>query len=178
MGIRIRGIALAVVAVAPGAVRSAPIRAQQPATPQTPQIAAYRPPAIVLVQPADGGTIPQDKPVVAFRFAPGEPGDALDLSTFRVAADGVDQSNRFQLSASEAWGALVSSAPDEPIAAGSHQVAARICSSRGACGETQATVSVVPPLTPADSTGLRRPSRRERVIDALLAAVKRLLQQP
>lgn len=152
-------------------------RAQQPTAAPPPQIAPYRAPVIALVQPADGGTVPQDKPVVVFRFAPGEAGDPLDAASFRAAVDGIDQTHRFQLAASEAWGALGPPVPDEPIVTGVHRLAARICSTRGACGETAATVTVLPPLTPIDSNP-GKPSRRERVLDALLAAVRKLLSSP
>jgi len=174
--VRARSIAPLLAAVL--ATKASSLAVAQEPSAQPPPIPSYRAPAIALVQPPNGISVPQDKPVLVFRFTAGDPSDPLDVASFRVAVDGLDQTQRFQIAAGEAWGALVSSIPDEPISTGSHQVAARICSSRGACGETQATVSVVPPLTPTDSTGRQRTSRRERLIDALLSAVKRLLQQP
>lgn len=172
--VRVRGVGIAVVLVATHVVHAVPLVSQQP-----PELTPYRAPVIALVQPASGGTIPQDRPVVVFRFAPGEPGDPLDAASFRVAVDAVDETARFQVAATEAWGAIGPAAADpRAIAPGPHQIAARICSTRGACASLDATVTVLPPRTAADSSGIKKPGRRERVLDALLAAVKRLLQQP
>ena len=99
-------------------------------------IAAYRAPALALVQPsASGGalTVPQDKPVVVFRFAQGEADDPVDAATFRVSVDGRDRTALFQIAAGQAWGPLgepssgASSGTSALVSAGAHQVAARVC---------------------------------------------------
>ncbi len=156
--------------------------AQQPVAQPPPQIAAYRPPIIALVQPVSGGTVPQDRPVIVLRFSSGEPGDALDVSSFRVVVDGNDRTGRFQVNATEAWGAISEIEQDQTnesstIALGAHQIAARICSSRGACSELSGVVIVTAPVTSAGEPA-RKVSRKERVVDALMTAVRRLLQSP
>ena len=171
---------VALVRISVHVVLAVPLVAQQPA--QTPPLAPYRAPAIALVQPPGGGIVPQDKPVVVFRFAAGEPSDPLDVATFRVAVDGTDQSARFQVAASEAWGPIGtpnssgSAAVHDAILPGAHQILARICSSRGACAEASAMLTVIPIASPAQTRppeGKR--TRKERVTDALLTAVKKLL---
>jgi hypothetical protein len=68
--------------IEPSATRAKHLGAQQPpASPpatNAPVLAAYRAPTIALVQPPAGGSVPQDKPVVVFRFAAGEPDDPID----------------------------------------------------------------------------------------------------
>jgi hypothetical protein len=135
---------------------------------------AYRPPALAIVQPPSGGTLPQDRPIVVFRFASGDSSDPVDARSFAVSVDGKDASARFQIARDEAWGSLASE-PNEPasIALGAHQIAARICSIRGACTEVSATATVVVSATspPKEST----PADRKRtLIDLLLAAAKLL----
>ena len=132
----------------PGASQPPP----SPSSAAAPAAVPYRPPIIALVQPADGATLPQDKPVVVFRFAQGEPNDPIDLASFTVAVDGHDRTRLFQVTAVEAWGPL--GAPpiahnDFGLAAGVHHLNARICSARGACGLTTASLTVVP--NPAES---------------------------
>lgn len=185
--IRLRGTAIAVVVAASGLTTSYPLVAQQP-VPESAPIAPYRPPRIALVQPGADATLPQDRPVVVFRFMPGEPEDPIDASSFRVLVDGVDRTQRFQIAAGEAWGPLgdgavartaeVLSERDtaHAIAVGRHHLSARICSSRGACATVEHSITVVPPhaaSSAADST--QRSSRRARVIDALLDGLKRIL---
>jgi hypothetical protein len=150
------------------------IGAQQPTpAPQAP-LAAYRVPTIALVQPAGGSTIPQDKPVVVFRFAQGEPTDPVDVQSFTVVVDGYDRTSLFQVSAGEAWGPLGDSA--HPLPAGVHQVTARICSTRGACATVSATVTAV--ADPAGAaTGAVAPARRRAwLVDLVLQAARKLLQ--
>ena len=137
-------------------------------------LAPYRPPALALVQPAAGGSVPHDRPIVVFRFAAGEPNDAIDARSFTVAVDREDRTALFQVSASEAWGPLTPShtSSAQPITR-TRQIAARICSARGTCSEVAATVTVAPSATsgekPADE-------RRRTVIDVLLDAARKLLR--
>jgi hypothetical protein len=107
----------------------------------------------VLVQPAGGGTVPQDKPVVVFRFAQGEAGDPVDARSFVVTVDGQDRTALFQVSvaSAEAWGPLapVAAPPAQPdfalaLPAGAHEVTARVCSVRGVCAMASAVVVAVP----------------------------------
>ncbi len=152
--------------------------AQQPiAQPPPSTIAAYRAPVIALVQPPGGGTIPEDKPVLVFRFASAEAEDPLDGTSLRVLVNGVDQTARFQSNSTEAWGSIGdATTASASIELGPRQVVARICSVRGACAETAHLVTVVPSLTGnADDTRSRAEGKKERVLDALLAAVRKLL---
>ncbi|HET7585094.1 MAG TPA: hypothetical protein VFK13_09305 [Gemmatimonadaceae bacterium] len=145
---------------------------------QTPS--GYRVPLIELVQPQAGSTIPQDKPVVVFRLEQGEPGDPLDLATFRVTVDGEDRTALFKVSAVQAWGPLgamsgvasgtASSTP--PIAPGVHQVVARICSTRGVCGTAVGEVTVVSPVTPPTPSAAAKCSVWVRVVGAVLEVLR------
>lgn len=149
---------------------------QAPTTGSVSAIAAYRPPALALVQPAAGGSVPQDRPVVVFRFAAGEPNDPIDVRSFAVAVDGQVHTRLFQVSAGEAWGPLAPLEEDAPpLDAGAHQLVARICSSRGACAELSATVSVVPSAVEGADSGPPRSLRRRKLLDALLDAVRKIL---
>jgi hypothetical protein len=177
-----RLLALAFAAGATGgfslaAQSAAPVAAPGPGSqPATATLPTYRPPALALVQPAAGGSIPQDRPVVVFRFTPGEPNDPIDTRSFTVRVDGADRSAAFHVSAGEAWGTLADPG-DAGFVAGAHQVAARLCSARGACTETTATVMVVPSAA-AGTTAPRQESqehRRKRLIATLLDAVRSLL---
>lgn len=166
------------LAVALGATTpalAAPLGAQQPNLPTTTP-SEYRAPTIVLAQPggATGHTVPQDRPVVLFRFAAGEPADPVDARSLAVVVDGEDRSALFQVVGTEAWGSLAR--PGETLAAGAHQIAARICSARGACAAVSATVDVVAsPAAAPQAVPQPAASRRGRLIDALLAAARRLL---
>lgn len=183
------------IALALGAIAGCPMRSTaQPPTPipvpQPATLAPYRTPTIALVQPmaaappggtTAAGSVPQDRPVVVFRFAAGEPDDPLDVRSFVVAVDGADRTALFQTTAShaggQAWGAL---ADDEAIAkgelaAGLHRVAARICSTRGACATADEQVLVVPGLV-AESTPPSR-SKGMRVLGTMLGIARRLIGQ-
>lgn len=153
-------------------------------------LGAYRLPAIVLVQPAGAATVQRDRPVIVFRFAPGEPNDPLDLASFAVTVDGRDRTRFFQVTGAEAWGSLAGDASaqsDSALTLGTHQISARICSARGACGVIVSSLTVVPsqvasqPPLPAaegaaaDSASSSASSRRRRVIDAILLALRKLL---
>jgi hypothetical protein len=145
------------------------------------------PPSIALAQPAQGATVAQDKPVIVFRFAAPDPGDPIDASSFTALVDGVDRSAHFKVAPTEAWGPLVvaSDGARTREALGAHQVAARICTLRGACGNVSAVVTVVPPL--ARDRGDRGATARARIpiqspcgkrrslVDPLLAAAHKLL---
>ncbi len=144
---------------------------------QTTVASLYRAPTIALVQPAAGGSVPRDKPVVVFRFAPGEADDPVDVRTFAVTMDGIDRTGRFQVTADEAWGALTQTAnTDSAIALGTHAVTARICSIRGACTETTNTITAVEPSTASSAPGTPpQKSTRKRVVELVLDAVRKLI---
>jgi hypothetical protein len=151
------------------------------------EIAAYRLPTMALVQPAGAATLPSDRPVVVFRFAPGEPNDPLDLASFAVTVDGRDRTPSFQVTGFEAWGSLAGDGPvstDSSIALGIHQMTARICSARGACGVLVTSLTILPsqlqsqtsnPVAEGVAAESSASSRRRRVIDAILAALRKLL---
>jgi hypothetical protein len=153
-----------------------PAMPQQPVIPQPAQpIIGYRLPGIALVQPGAGAELASDKAVLIFRFTQGEPADPLDASSFAVWVNGSARTASFQVGATEAWGPLSGS---HDVAPGAYQVTARICSTRGACATTSATVTVassatMPSTAPADAGA----SRRQRVIDLLLAGLRRLIGQ-
>ena len=136
-------------------------------------IAPYRSPVIALVQPAGGASVPQDRPVIVFRFAAGDTSEPIDARSFAVTVDGKDRSALFQMARETAWGPLASERNGgPPIELGVHEVAARICSVRGACSEISATVTV---STSAAATTPVAPDRRRTLIDLLLSAAKKLL---
>lgn len=173
------------LAMAAAVARAPAIGAQQPAPVPSPppqpaagQLPPYRPPTIALVQPPNGTMVPQDKPVVVFRFTQGEPGDLIDLASFAVAIDGRDRTALFQVTAGEAWGPLgppVTSPNDTSITPGIHQVTARICSARGACGEASTSVSVVPAAASSPAAADAAPARRRKLVDAVLTVLRKLL---
>lgn len=152
------------------------LHGQDPSPPAPPlAVQPYHPPVIAVVEPAEGGVLPQDKPVLVIRFAAGESGDPVDARSFAVSVDGEDQTSRFQVSATEAWGSL-GAVPGE-LTLGMHQVAARICSTRGACSSTQAQVTLVKPTVAiADAASPKAITRKKRVMDALLGALRTLLR--
>ncbi|HEU5184909.1 MAG TPA: hypothetical protein VFU01_10100 [Gemmatimonadaceae bacterium] len=133
---------------------------------------------IALVQPTSGAPLQQDRPVVVFRFAQGEASDPIDTRSFAVAVDGQDRTALFQVAALEAWGPLAPVRNDggDAIAPGPHQIAARICSSRGACGTTSATVMLVPPVARSLETNTSESQRRPSVLDRIIAITRKLLQ--
>lgn len=132
---------------------------------------SYRAPALALVQPPPGATVPADRPVVVFRFAQGEPADPIDVASFGVTVDGDDRTPLFQVGAGEAWGPLVppGAGPND----GARRVAARICSQRGACATAQAVVTLAAPAISRSATG--SPSRVRRIGGLLIDATRRLL---
>jgi hypothetical protein len=153
----------------------------RPLIAQAPVVAPYRPPTIALVQPTGVGTLPRDKPIVVFRFAPGETDDPIDARSFVVTVDGADRSTLFQVVADEAWGSLNGPANDAQLSAGPHAVVARICSVRGACAVTGVSVTIdagvtttTTPPRPTDRTE-PQPSSRARLIARVLDAVRKIL---
>jgi hypothetical protein len=141
------------------------------------QLPAYRTPVMALAQPVPGAAVQQDRPVIVFRFAQGEPSDPIDTRTFAVAVDGEDRTALFQVAALEAWGPLAAARDDggDAIAAGPHQVAARVCSSRGACATTSATVMVVPPVARGADADQSESQKRPSVLDRLISITRKLL---
>lgn len=159
---------------------------QYPQTPATPSggapsqpvvLPAYRPPVITLAQPTEGAALPDDKPIVVFRFASAEPMDPLDALSLSVLVDGSDVTSLFQATPSEAWGRLAEAG--RLLGTGEHQVSARICSSHGTCGVTKATVNVVSTssvLQAAATAATSKGSTRKRhILDAVLQAVRVLI---
>lgn len=144
-----------------------------------PPTATYRTPLLNLVQPASGGSVPQDKPVVVFRFAQGESDDQIDLRSFSVAVDGRDVSAGFQIAGSDAWGPLMPRSDAEPLAVGAHELSAQLCSARGACAIARATVTVMPPLISgslqSNTNARATTSLKRKILDAALNATRRLL---
>ena len=152
------------------------IAAERPASEKDSVILTYRPPRIALVQPAVGGTLQQDRPAVVFRFTAGEAGDPLDVKSFAVSVDARDHTSSFQVSATEAWG-LVASDPSD-LSIGAHQIAARICSLRGACSSTAATITVSKPIVAGDQDATAKDlTKKRRVLNALLSALRTLIKE-
>jgi hypothetical protein len=155
-------------------------QAASPTSTSTSAGAAPAMPTITLLQPGVAGTVPQDRPVVAFRFAGADPSDPLDYQSFAASVDGRDRTKAFQVAAGEAWGTLAGALPHErtvkaPLAAlesGAHQVTARICTVRGSCAEFSATVSVSA-ATPAALAAQDLPRRPGPI--ALLSSICRWL---
>ena len=188
----LRGAAMAVIAFAAGGACAYPLRAQTPvpaapppntATTTQPALAAYHPPVIALVQPPNGGTVSQDRAALVFRFAQGEPDDPLDVTSFAVSVDGEDRTKEFQLAVSaaghQAWGTLGGADDSGQPSVGTHQVTARICSSRGACAVAQGSVVVLPALVaPAPDEAGKATSRKRKFLGALLDLGKKVLQVP
>jgi hypothetical protein len=120
-------------------------------------------------------SLPQDRAVLIFRFAPGDASDPLDASSFVVSVNGANRSALFQVVGSEAWGPLSDPHATPSLALGAYQVTARICSSKGACGTTSATVNVASSEGTPASAPEQGISRRQRLIDLLLAGARRLV---
>lgn len=142
-------VAALLVMAAPATARGAGAQSppgQLPAAAQP----AYHAPTLALVQPTAGRSIPQDKPILVFRFSRGEAADPVDVGSFTVNVNGVDRTEDFQVTADEAWGPLAKpGTADSAIAPGTYRVSARVCSVRGAC--SQATSAVVAVADPAGS---------------------------
>lgn len=147
-------------------------RSQQPPAATT---ASYRAPVLVLALPSSGGSVPADKPVVVFRYSQGEQLDPIDVRSFTIAVDSNDRTALFHVSVDEAWGPLGDT--ERPVTAGPHSVTARVCSLRGACALASAVITVTPaPPVPSTETGPKKPnSTRQRLLDALLSAARKLI---
>ena len=120
----------------------------------------FRPPSIVVAYPGSGGsTLPADKPLIVFRFEPGETNDPIDPSAFRATVDGIDRTSHFRATPTEAWGQLADSSATPSLTPGSHLIGARVCSMRGACGTVSTRVEVRPwerTIESEKTTSLRR----------------------
>ena len=139
-------------------------------------MAPYRLPAIALVQPQDEGAVYQDRPVIVLRFAAGEPTDPIDATSLTVNVDGIDRSKLFQASGSDAWGPLApNAAADPPFPLGAHRITARICSQRGACTMTQATVFAIANAASATGAPTTARSIHQRILDAALNAARKII---
>ena len=150
--------------------------AQQPPPATPPTLQPYRPPAIALVEPLPDASLPQDRPIVVFRFAAGDSADPIDARSFVVTVDGKDRSALFQVVGDIASGPIapVPSDTEVAIAIGPHGLAARICSLRGTCGEVVATVTIASsPVVVADQQ--THTALIQTLVELLLALVKRLL---
>lgn len=146
-----------------------------PVTGQSPvALPTYQLPVIALAQPLSGGAVQQDKPVVVFRFAAGEQGDPIDARSFAMSVDGRDRTSLFQMTVAEAWGPLISAA--ETINLGRHELVARICSARGACSMTTATIAVSAAGLSSDAPASKNQQKKTRILDALLGALRTLLK--
>jgi hypothetical protein len=152
----------------------------QPPTPQPNQPVAlptYRAPTIIVAAPADGATLPEDKPVAVLRFMSVEPTDPIDALSFSVAVDGKDRTSLFQATPGEAWGPL--SSPNETLAAGQHDLTARICTSHGECGTAKATVTVAASASGLQATAAKAAEAKQKktkILDAVVQAVRVLFR--
>jgi hypothetical protein len=137
---------------------------------------AYRAPSLIVAAPPDGTPLPEDKPVAVLRFMSSEPTDPIDALSFSVAVDGKDKTALFHANAGEAWGPLV--APDETLTPGQHQLAARICTSHGACTTANATVTIVASdsglQVAAAKTGSKQ--KKAKILDAIVQAIRVLFR--
>jgi hypothetical protein len=158
------------------------LNAQQPppSSSTPPSTAAMRAPSLQLVQPSSGGSVPSDRPVVFFRYWPGELTDPVDDASFQVWVDGAERTSRFRIGNGEAWGTLgaasiasvrdtsggggstprgasaVGAASVAQLAAGAHLVIARVCSVRGLCMASHDVVIAVPTAAvPPDADAVR-----------------------
>jgi|SRR5690349_4066294 len=159
------------IALALGFSGAQRLSAQQPlsAAPSPPN--QYRPPALTLVQPENGASIPQDRPIIVYRFLPGDSTDLVDVRSFVVSVDGKDRARLFQSARDMVWGPLAPPDESSSLAVGTHAVSARICSIRGACVEVSGSITVAAPSTVTETP----PNRKRSLIDLVLAAVKKLL---
>jgi hypothetical protein len=151
-----------------------PAFGQDPRSAADSALLTYHPPRIALFQPGEGAALQQDKAVVVIRFAAGDPGDPVDLRSFAISVDAKDETDLFQVAATEAWGPIASR-PSE-LSVGNHEVATRICSARGACASKTANVTVAKPMV-VDETQPKVVTKKRRVIDALLSALRSLLKE-
>lgn len=161
-------------ALACGLPRLLHAQSSQPAQDVAPALAPYRTPVIALVQPTSGGAIPRDKPVVVFRLAQGEPSDGIDAKSLTVTVDGIDVTPAFQLAGNDAWGSLAGAASASPLDVGVHQVIARICSARGACGSVSAAVTIAAVAQPTIAA-TEPTTKRGRIAEFVIRVTEKLL---
>jgi hypothetical protein len=160
------------------ALACSPALAQQ-APPPVPAaasaLAPYQLPLISIAQPAPGIPLPADRPVVLVRFAAREPRDPIDPASFAITVDGKSRTAAFTVTEGEAWGLIrdADSWTEGETQAGTHVVAARICSTRGACAEVTATVEVKASTAAGNE---KKPSTRERFLLLLLRAAQRIIE--
>lgn len=58
------------------------------------------------------------------------------------------------------------------------EIAARICSARGACASTTSTVTISKPLiASADTVSVKGITKKRRVVNALLSALRTLIKE-
>lgn len=136
----------------------------------------YRAPTLILAAPADGAPLPADKPVAVLRFISVEPSDPIDALSFSVAVDGKDKTASFQATAGEAWGPLVGAG--ETITPGQHDLAARICTSHGACTTVRAPVTIVAEASGLQAGGAKAEAKQKksRFFDAVVQAIRALFR--
>ena len=93
-----------------------------------------------------------------------------------MSVDGKDKTALFRLTQGEAWGPLAE--PNEVLTSGQHEITARICSARGSCGTTKATVTVVARtgLHAAASQSVKAKERKTKVLDAAVQAARILIR--
>lgn len=149
-------------------------------TPQPSQpvpLPTYHAPAIIVAAPVDGATLPEDKPVAVLRFMSVEPTDPIDALSFSVAVDGKDKTALFQATPGEAWGPLAGA--DETLAAGQHELTARICTSHGECGTAKATITVAASASGLEVTAAKAAEtkkKKTKILDAVVQAVRVLFR--
>jgi hypothetical protein len=167
---RARGVTLCVAAMLTSGAGAHEAKAQNAPPP------GYRPPTLIVAAPAEGAPLPLDKPVAVLRFMSVEPADPIDALSFSVAVDGKDKTAMFQATQGEAWGPL--SSPDETLSPGQHELAARICTSHGACTTAKATVMVVSGAPALHPTGAKSEARQKksRFFDAVVEAIRVLFR--
>lgn len=162
------------LAAALASASALPLGGQNPPS-SAPPVAGSPAPVIALVEPPPGGSVPSDKPVVLFRFAPGDSSDAIDARSFAIAVDGEDRTALFQVTATEAWGALAPPGDDGTLALapGVRRVAARICSVRGVCAERAEHVMVVASDV---AVGAAPIDRKRSFLELVLLALRKLIE--
>lgn len=177
---RLHGGAIAVVILLPSLVLSVPLFAQAEPTDTTAIDMPYRAPQLALSAPVRGEALPQDKPSVVFRYAQREPDDPLDLASLVVLVDGEDRSAQFHTDSTEAWGSIDpltrGASAGQALALGVHQLAARICSTRGICADLREAVTIAPStLDVVFTPPSKRSSRFLAAIALILAFIQRLI---
>lgn len=144
---------------------------------QVPALPTYHAPTIIVAAPSDGTPLPEDKPVAVLRFMSVEATDPIDALSFSVAVDGKDRTSLFQATPGEAWGPLA--APSETLAAGQHDLIARICTSHGECGTAKATITVAASASGLQVTAAKAAEAKQKktkILDAVVQAVRVLFR--